>query len=66
MTLALKKNKQTEKVKGYLWFRVVVIKVIVGAVVGVAGLVQQLYCQRSAEGLGHEWVLERQEGRATG
>lgn len=47
-----------EKVKGYLWFGVVVIEVIVGAVVGVVGFVQQLYRQRPAERLGHKGVLD--------
>lgn len=45
-------------VKGYLWFRIVIIKVVVGAVVGVVGFVQQLYGQSSAERLGHKRVLE--------
>lgn len=54
-----------EKVKGYLWFRVIIIKVVVGAVVGVVGFVQQLYCQRPAERLGHKRVLEDSEERET-
>lgn len=52
-----------EKVKGYLWFRVIIIEVIVGAVVGVVGFVQQLYCQRPAERLGHKRVLEDRQER---
>lgn len=52
-----------ERVKGYLWFRVVVIKVVVGAVVGVVCFIQQLDCQRPAEGLRHKGVLEDRRER---
>lgn len=61
---SVSKLKKPEKVKGYLWFGVVVIKVVEGAVVGVISFVQQLYCQRPAERLGHKGVLQRQEGDA--
>ncbi len=56
VTLFLEAKPQ--KAKGYLWFRVVVIEVVEGAVVGVVGFVQQLYCQRPAERLRHKRVLE--------
>lgn len=55
------KKAKPEKVKGYLWLRVIIIKVIVGAVVGVVGFVQQLYCHRPAERLGDKRVLEERE-----
>lgn len=44
--------------KGYLGLRLVVIEVVVRAVVGVVGLVQQLDRKRPAERLGDERVLE--------
>lgn len=58
-------TRTQQKVKGYLGFRVVVVKVVEGAVVGVVGFVQQLDGQRPAEGLGHERVLgtERQRDK---
>lgn len=63
MTLLFLKEKP-EKVKGYLRFGVIVIKVIVGAVVGVVGFVQQFYCQRPAERLGHKRMLQDSHERA--
>lgn len=47
----------------YLWLRVVIVKVIVGAVVRVVGFVQQLDCQRPAERLRNERVLEGRENQ---
>lgn len=45
-------------VDAYLWLRVVIVKVIVGAVVRVVGFVQQLDRERPAERLRNERVLD--------
>lgn len=45
-------------VDAHLWLRVVIVKVIVGAVVRVVGFVQQLDRQRPAERLWNERVLD--------
>lgn len=58
-----KKQNLKKKVKGYLRFGVVIVKVVEGAVVRVVGFVQQLDRQRPAEGLRHERVLEEQQRR---
>lgn len=50
--------KWTEKVKGYLGLRFVVIEVVERGVVGVVGFVQQLNGERPAERLRHKRVLE--------
>lgn len=55
-------KRNLRRVDAYLWLRVVVVKVIVGAVVGVVGFVQQLDRQRPAERLRNERVLDRKRG----
>lgn len=59
----LKKIKKKGSDRGYLGLRVVVVQVVVGAVVRVAGFVQQLDGQRSAERLGHKRMLQHRTRR---